>query len=123
MLTERDLNRIAQRIVRRYAPLLVGVFGSYATNTAHGKSDLDLFILKDLEGKTMSRAERRHAVKRLLVGVLHPLDVHVYTPNEFEAEATRPLSLAATIQSYGRVLYASSSAERLAARFEARPHK
>jgi predicted nucleotidyltransferase len=81
MLTENDIARIARRIVAAHSPLAVGTFGSYATGNAHNGSDLDLFIIRKPSGPRLPTA---HAIHRLLIGVLHPLDVHVFTPREFE---------------------------------------
>ena len=46
MLSENDITRIAGRIASHYAPLVVGIFGSYAIGAARASSDLDLFVIK-----------------------------------------------------------------------------
>jgi predicted nucleotidyltransferase len=81
MLTDNDIARMAGRIVGAYAPLAVGIFGSYAIGSAHDGSDLDLFVIRHTKEP---RSARARAVHRLLFDVLHPLDVHVFTPREFE---------------------------------------
>jgi predicted nucleotidyltransferase len=81
MLTENDITRISRRIVDAYMPLAVGIFGSYSIGSAHSGSDLDLFVIRETSEAPAARAR---AVQRLLFGVLHPLDVHVFTPREFE---------------------------------------
>lgn len=81
MLTENDIARIARRIAAAYAPWAVGIFGSYAIGSAHDGSDLDLFVIRK---PSESRPPTAQAIRRLLFGVLHPLDVHVFTPSEFE---------------------------------------
>jgi ABC-type branched-subunit amino acid transport system substrate-binding protein len=72
MLSDDDIARIADRIVARQAPLVVGTFGSYATGTARAGSDLDLFVINDDAARPVAR---RRAIERLLFSVLHPLDV------------------------------------------------
>ncbi len=62
-------------------PIVVGTFGSYAVTLARQKSDLDLFVIKSTIEPSSAR---RRAVQRLLFNVLHPLDVHVFTPEQFE---------------------------------------
>ncbi len=84
MLTDNDIARITLRIVQNVSPLAVRAFGSYGIGTAHEGSDLDLFVIRETRE---SRKARARAVRRLLFGVLNPLDVHVFTPAEFE-EAT-----------------------------------
>jgi predicted nucleotidyltransferase len=61
--------------------MAVAIFGSYAIGRAHEKSDLDLLIIRRT---TQNRGARTRAVRRALFGVLHPLDIQVFTPEEFE---------------------------------------
>ena len=72
MLSNDDIARIADRIVARQAPLVVGTFGSYAIGTARAGSDLDLFVIKDGAERPVAR---RRAIERTLFSVLHPLDM------------------------------------------------
>jgi predicted nucleotidyltransferase len=102
MLSEHDIARIGQRIARGYGPLVVGVFGSYAIGTAHERSDLDVFVVKRTPEP---RQARRYHVLRHLVGVLHPLDVHVFTPEELEEEAREKLSFAWIVVRQARILH------------------
>jgi predicted nucleotidyltransferase len=84
MLSEHDISLIAERVVDAYRPLAVGIFGSYAVGSPTHQSDLDLFVITKHHG---GKAADAHAVRRLLYHVLHPLDVHVFTPDEFEDSA------------------------------------
>lgn len=84
MLAESDIERITATIARSCVPLVVGVFGSYGVGTARVSSDLDVFVITET---TLPPAARRKAVQRVLFDVLHPMDIHVFTPQEFEAEA------------------------------------
>ena len=79
MLSENDVARIGRRIAEHDRTLAIGIFGSYAVGSAKPGSDLDLFVVKDTPQRP---GERRLAVRRLLFGVLHPLDIHVFTPDE-----------------------------------------
>lgn len=110
MLTDGDIARIGQRIVAGCRPLVVGIFGSYALGTAHQRSDLDVFVIARSPGRPWAR---RRAVLRHLVGVLHPLDVQVFTPEEFEDEAAVTRSFVWIIARQARVLYPTEGAERL----------
>jgi predicted nucleotidyltransferase len=110
MLTEQDIVRIVARVVTGYAPLAVGTFGSYAIGTASDRSDLDLFVIKQT---TTPPDARRRAVQRLLFPVLHPLDVHVFTPEEFEESAREELSFAWVIVRQARIYYSSPEASQL----------
>jgi predicted nucleotidyltransferase len=117
MLTEADIRRITDRIVTGYGPIVVGTFGSYATGLARPKSDLDLFVIKS----TVERSSaRRRAVERLLFNVLHPLDVHVFTPEEFEETAKEELSFTWFIARQANVYYWKAGCEHLVPSLRAR---
>jgi predicted nucleotidyltransferase len=106
MLSDGDIARIGRRIVEGYGPLVVGVFGSYGMGTASDKSDLDVFVIK----RTAEHpSARRRAVLRFLVGVLHPLDVHVFTPEEFAEEALKELSFVWIIVRQARILHPTAA--------------
>jgi predicted nucleotidyltransferase len=110
MLTENDIIRISHRIVRAYAPLVVGTFGSYAIGSAHDRSDLDLFVIKQTAENPEARAR---VIQSLLFGILYPLDVRVFTPDEFEEEVYDYLSLAWVIAGQARLYHNAEQAKRL----------
>jgi predicted nucleotidyltransferase len=102
MLTENDISQISRRIVEAYAPLAVGIFGSYTIGLARERSDLDLFVIKETYERPAARAR---AVQRLLFGVLHPLDIHVFRPAEFEESVYDVLSFAWVIAKQARLYH------------------
>lgn len=110
MLTENDIQRIVGRVVSGYGPLVVGTFGSYAVGTARASSDLDLFVVK---ATRESAGARRRAVGRLLFGVMHPLDLHVFTPEQFQATVDEYLSFEWVIARQARIYHWSQDADRL----------
>src|SRR5262245_51157138 len=103
MLSENDIHRIALRIAKDYDPLALGTFGSYAIGSARAQSDLDLFVIK--ERTPAPSSERARAVRRLLFGVMHPVDIHVFTPEEFEETASEELSFTWVIARQARLYY------------------
>jgi predicted nucleotidyltransferase len=107
MLTEADAARFADAVAKTLAPIVVGVFGSYAVGNARERSDLDLFVIRDC---SESFAMRQHLVRRALYHVLHPLDIHVFTPAEFEESARKRLSFAWMIARQARIYYRSRDA-------------
>jgi predicted nucleotidyltransferase len=109
MLTENDIQRIGQRIVEGYAPLAMGIFGSYAVGAAHERSDLDIFAISHRGGDLAARVL---SVKRLLFGILHPTDVFVFTPQEFEEAARVEESFAWVIVQQTRLLHWTDGATR-----------
>jgi predicted nucleotidyltransferase len=107
MLSDRDIRRIVSRIVAGCRPIAAGAFGSYAVGLARESSDLDLFVILRT---TLPNSARRRAVNRHLFGVMHPLDVHVFTPEEFEADAREELSFAWVIARQARLYYWTTEA-------------
>jgi predicted nucleotidyltransferase len=110
MLSEADLSRLVARIVQGYGPLVVGTFGSYAIGLASAQSDLDLFVIKQTTERPAARAR---AARQLLPGVLYPLDVHVFTPAEFEETAYEEMSFTWVIAKQARIYHWSDEAARL----------
>lgn len=108
MLTENDITRIALRIVEAYAPLALGTFGSYAIGSPRNRSDLDLFVIKGAHEPCTARA-----VKRLLFGVIHPVDVHVFTAEEFEDTVYEELSFTWVIVRQARLYHWAEQAKKL----------
>jgi predicted nucleotidyltransferase len=108
MLTENDIARIAHRIVEACAPLAVGTFGSYAIGSAQARSDLDLFVIKKRHDTHSART-----IMRLLFGIIHPLDVHVFTPEEFEDTVYEELSFTWVIARQARLYYWNEEARSL----------
>jgi predicted nucleotidyltransferase len=107
MLSDRDIQRIVSRIVAGCRPIAAGTFGSYAVGLACESSDLDLFVILRT---TLPNSARRRAMYRHLFGVMHPLDVHVFTPEEFEADAREELSFAWVIARQACLYYLTAEA-------------
>jgi predicted nucleotidyltransferase len=102
MLTDNDIVQISRRIVERCAPLVVGTFGSYGVGSPRPRSDLDVFVISKNGGDLAARVL---AVKRLLFGVLHPVDVFVFTPQEFEESAYEEQSFTWVIVEQARLYH------------------
>jgi hypothetical protein len=81
-----------------------------AMPTGRDRSDLDLFVIKECADRPTAR---RQAVRRLLFEVLHPLDIHVFTPAEFEESAYESLSFAWIIVLQARLCYWTEEASGL----------
>jgi predicted nucleotidyltransferase len=110
MLTDADMSRITSRVARGYGALVVGTFGSYAVGRSREGSDLDLFVIK----QTLQRPLARSAIVRgHLVDVLHPLDIHVFTPAEFEECVYEQYSFTWTIAKQARIYHWSAESSSL----------
>ena len=102
MLSETEIHGIVDRIVRNCDPEVVGLFGSYAIGTATDRSDLDVFVIQRTGER---RSERVRRLQGLLLGILHPVDVQVFTPEEFEAESQEEHSFTYTVARQAKILY------------------
>jgi predicted nucleotidyltransferase len=110
MLTETDIARIARRVAAAYRPAAVGIFGSYAIGTATGRSDLDLFVIRK---PGAAFPADKFTVRRLLFDVLHPIDVQVFDPAEFEESAYEGQSFIWVIARQARLYHWDAEAERV----------
>ena len=85
----RELNRqfnqkidaMVRRIVKRFKPIKIILFGSYARGNAGPDSDVDLLIVMPVRG---SRHKKAVQIGVALHDIAVPKDVIVVTPEEFE---------------------------------------
>jgi len=97
------VQNIVDRIVRNYDPDKIILFGSYAQDTPNENSDVDLLIVKDSE---LPRHKRGREVRKLLYGILVPMDIIVFTNKEIEEERNLKFSFVYEVLKTGKVLYA-----------------
>ncbi|MCJ7778692.1 MAG: nucleotidyltransferase domain-containing protein [Sedimentisphaerales bacterium] len=102
----RKINAMVRRIVERFRPAKIILFGSYAKGTARPDSDVDLLIVMPVRGS-------RHK-KAVEIGVaLHDIkvakDVIVVTPEEFEWRKDVIGTIEWPAVREGQVLYAKSA--------------
>jgi predicted nucleotidyltransferase len=109
-LRKRQINQkidaMVQRIVERFSPAKIFLFGSYATGTASPDSDVDLLVVMSVRGS-------RHK-KAVEIGVaLHDIevakDVIVVTPEEFEWRKDVIGTIEWPAVREGQLLYAKSA--------------
>ena len=75
-----SIDDLVQRLVLKYDPDRVILFGSHARGDAHARSDVDLIIIKPTAERFLDRLE--HALEAMDPD--RAVDVLVYTPDEFE---------------------------------------
>jgi predicted nucleotidyltransferase len=97
------LDTITNKIVEAIHPRQIILFGSYARSDSGPHSDIDLLIVHESD---LSRPQRYAQVRRLFWGMGIPMDILVYTPEEYARYQSVPGSFTHTIAREGKVLYA-----------------
>ncbi|MGH7551248.1 MAG: nucleotidyltransferase domain-containing protein [Gemmatimonadota bacterium] len=120
MVDEHDevaiLRRDASLELRDVAQLLAGpleegeairavVFGSYATGTADGYSDLDLVVVLDTDRPFL---ERGALLPRIFEAVPAGIDLLIYTPREFARGMQERMGIFDSIAREGITIYERS---------------
>ncbi len=103
-IQEKVLREIARRLVSRFAPRRILLYGSRATGNARPDSDYDLLIVWRDESPPSARAA---TVRQALVDLGASLDIAVVTPAEYERYRNRRVHIVALADREGRVLHAA----------------
>ena len=86
--------------IAAYNPEKIILFGSYARGKPHKDSDVDLVLIK----KTKDSFGKRLKKVRMLLHTTTPVDVFVFTPQEFE-KAKRTNPFIEEVWRFGKVIY------------------
>jgi predicted nucleotidyltransferase len=101
-MNDANANTVIQTIIDGYEPLKIIVFGSYARNEYRSDSDLDLLIVKDT---SESYYKRPATIRGLFEKQPCPLDILVFTPEEFEDQKTEINNIVNIAVKTGVVVY------------------
>jgi len=105
-ITEALVEEITNKIVERFDPEKVILFGSHSTGTARSDSDIDLLVIMNTNEPSIERAiEVKKACRPRFVS----MDVLVKTPEEVETTLERGSFFLNQILDQGRVLYERQS--------------
>ncbi len=102
MISALKINEVLHRITLNCNPERVILFGSYAHDNPNPDSDLDLLIVRQTD---LPKHQRASEVRKFLYGMMIPMDLLIYTPNEFENEKYEKYSFLNSIISNSKVLY------------------
>jgi predicted nucleotidyltransferase len=105
-VTDALLQEITQKIVDRFDPEKVILFGSRASDTPHPDSDIDLLVVMEADGSPIQRAVE---LKRVCRPRFVPMDVLVKTPEELAERLQQGSFFLRQILEQGRVLYERQS--------------
>ena len=102
MIDKSTISNLIHRIALNINPDKIYLFGSYATGMANEDSDIDLLVVKEtLE----PRYKRSIEIQRLLIGTKLPVDVLVYTNDEFENEKLNKYSFVNSAIKEAQLMY------------------
>ena len=101
-LDQNWLGDMVRTIVRRYKPLRIVLFGSYARGDYHAASDVDLFLLVPDAADWL---ERGLEFKRLMGDEPLQVEAHIYTAHEYARMKAADNPFLHRIETEGKVLY------------------
>ena len=101
-----NLKTIIEKINSNFNTKKIILFGSFAYGSPNNSSDIDLCIIMDLNNERkikIMRDIRNHLYDVLLL----PIDLIIYTEEEFSERVSNPTTLEYKIEKEGKVLYAA----------------
>ena len=104
MFDNKVLTEAVNRLVNKFHPIKIILFGSQARGTADKYSDFDLLVICPLSKK---RRELMLDMDLALEGLGLARDILILTPEEFEINRNIPGTIARPASLEGKVLYES----------------
>lgn len=98
------IQRMVDRVVERFGPTRVVLFGSHARGDASADSDVDLLIVMPLAGSRLAMAVE---IRKALRGFGVAKDLVLLTPEEYERKKRIPGTIAWPAEHEGIVLHAA----------------
>lgn len=102
MISQETIQQVVDDIVKGVNPIKVIMFGSYARGTQSADSDLDIFVVAEMEG---SSAERIRSVRRVISAERFALDVVVRSPQQVQKSLSGRDWFVQEVFEQGKVLY------------------
>jgi len=102
MISQEVLTEVKGRLVEKFHPQRIILFGSQARETADKQSDVDLLVVCPIQG---NRRQLMVAMDRALKGLPIARDIMVLSPEEFERDRYIPGTVARPAWKEGKVLY------------------
>ena len=103
MSIDEFIDFILKKLISFYKPEKVYLFGSQARDDANENSDIDFLVIKDTY---KPKRFRTLEFRRNLRGYnYYPVDILVYTPQEFKNESNIKGTIAYHVKREGKLLY------------------
>ena len=102
LITQSQIEQVKNRIVEKFNPVKIILFGSYANGNPDEESDLDLLIIQRTD---LPRKERRPIIRKELRVFKLSMDLLIYTPEEVDYWKDTPSAFVTQVLKEGKVLY------------------
>jgi predicted nucleotidyltransferase len=100
---EQNIREMVNRIVRKFRPERIILFGSRARRQGSPDSDVDLLVVMRVKG---SKRQARMDIRRTLHDIRVPKDIIVTAPEEFEWRKEIVGTIERPAAQEGQILYA-----------------
>lgn len=98
---KKQIQEIADKIVEKYQPEKIILFGSYAWGKPHKNSDIDLFVIKESKNTRQLAKE----IDGSIFPRQFPIDLIVYEPKNVSKRLRMEDFFITDIMTKGKVLY------------------
>lgn len=102
MVSQEILNEAARRLVEKFNPEKIILFGSQARGTADSRSDIDLLVISPIKEK---RRKLMVEMNRVLTELEYAFDIIILTREEFERDRKIPGTIGRYASREGTILY------------------
>lgn len=102
MISSEKITDIVNKIALFYNPDKIILLGSYAKGLENENSDLDLLIIKNTD---LPKQRRKREIRKFLFGSMVPMDIKVYTQEEFANDLANPYSFVYGAIKESKILY------------------
>ena len=99
----KAINEMVRRVVERFDPERIILFGSHARGTAGPDSDVDLLVVMPVRGL---KRDKQLEIRAALRDVRLPKDIIVTTPDDFAGRKEIPGTIERPAAREGKVRYA-----------------
>jgi uncharacterized protein len=99
---QEKIDKMVHRIVKKFKPEKIVLFGSYARGTPTWDRDVDLLVIMPISG---SKREKRIEIGVALHDIRIPKDIIVATPDEVERRKNLVGTIIRPALEEGKVLY------------------
>ena len=102
MITQQQIQDVLHSIIASYEPNKVILFGSMVNDNGANANDIDLILIKPT---TLPKHLRSVELYKLFLKTQIPIDILVYTPNEYDDEIKNNFSFLYKALQNSKVLY------------------